>query len=117
MVAISSSTTASMVRMPKRCKRQQQQHVQAGDDDRPEQRNVEQQVEGDGAAQHLGQVAGADRHFAQQPVGPARPAAGYQSRQHCARSLPVTTPSRAEITCMKIAIRLARPTTHSSPYL
>ena len=44
--------------------------------------------------------------FAQQPVGPARPA-GYQSRQHCARSLPVTTPSRAEITCMKIAMRLA----------
>ena len=42
---------------------------------------------------------------------------GYQSRQHCARSLPVTTPSRAEITCMKIAIRLARPTTQSSPYL
>ncbi len=40
---------------------------------------------------------------------------GYQSRQHWARSLPVTTPSRAEITCMKIAMRLARPTTHSSP--
>ena len=32
---------------------------------------------------------------------------GYQSRQHCARSLPVTTPNRAEMTCMKIAIRLA----------
>ena len=42
---------------------------------------------------------------------------GYQSRQHWARSLPVTTPRRAEITCMKMAIRLARPTTHSSPYL
>ena len=52
---------------------QQQQHVEAGDDDRPEQRDVEQQVERDGAAQHLGQVAGADGHFAQQPVGPARP--------------------------------------------
>ena len=33
--------------------------------------------------------------------------AGYQSRQHCARSLPVTTPRRAEMTCMKIAMRLA----------
>ena len=33
--------------------------------------------------------------------------AGYQSRQHWARSLPVTTPSRAEMTCMKIAIKLA----------
>ena len=42
---------------------------------------------------------------------------GYQSRQHCARSLPVTTPSRAEMTCMKMAIRLARPTTHNNPYL
>ena len=42
---------------------------------------------------------------------------GYQSRQHWARSFPVTTPKRAEITCMKMAIRLARPTTHKSPYL
>src|SRR2546425_1088203 len=42
---------------------------------------------------------------------------GYQSRQHCARSLPVTTPKRAAVTCMKIAIRLARPTTQSKPYL
>ena len=39
---------------------------------------------------------------------------GYQSRQHWARSLPVTTPRRAEITCMKMAMRLARATTHSS---
>ena len=42
---------------------------------------------------------------------------GYQSRQHWARSLPVTTPRRAEMTCMKMAMRLARPTTHKSPYL
>ena len=53
---------------------QQQQHVEAGDDDRPEQRDVEQQIERDGAAQHFGQVAGADRHFAHQPVGPTGPA-------------------------------------------
>ena len=39
---------------------------------------------------------------------------GYQSRQHCARSFPVTTPSRAAITCMKMAIRLAKATTHRS---
>jgi hypothetical protein len=37
---------------------------------------------------------------------------GYQSRQHWARSFPVTTPKRAEIICVKIAIRLASPTTH-----
>ena len=64
---------ASMVRIPNRCKRQQQQHVQAGDDDRPQQRDVEQQVEGDRAPQHLRQVAGANGHLAHQPVGPASP--------------------------------------------
>ena len=53
--------------------RQQQQHVKSGDDDRPQQRDVEEQVEGHRAAQHFGQVAGADGHFAEQPVGPARP--------------------------------------------
>ena len=52
---------------------QQQQHVQAGNDDGPEQRNVEQQIERDRAAEHFRQVAGADRQFAQQPVRPARP--------------------------------------------
>ena len=54
--------------------RQQQQHVEAGDDHRPQQRDVEEQIERDRAAQHFGQVAGADGDFAQQPVGPARPA-------------------------------------------
>ena len=33
-----------------------------------------QQVERDGAAEHFGQVARADGHFAQQPIRPARPA-------------------------------------------
>src|SRR5665213_4229080 len=42
---------------------------------------------------------------------------GYQSRHACARSLPVTIPSRAARTCMKIAMTLASATTHSSPYL
>ena len=52
---------------PKTLQGQEQQHVQAGDDDRPEQRDVKQQIEGDGAA-------GTNGHFAHQPVGPARPA-------------------------------------------
>ena len=43
--------------------------------------------------------------------------AGYSSRQACARSRPVTTPSRAEITCSTTAIRLASSTTHISAYL
>ena len=42
---------------------------------------------------------------------------GYQSRQHWARSLPVVTPNRAEMTCRKMAIKLAKPTTQRSPYL
>jgi hypothetical protein len=29
----------------------------------------------------------------------------------------VTTPNQAEMTCMKIAIKLASPTNHKSPYL
>ena len=35
---------------------------------------MKHEVERDGAAEHLGQVAGADGDFAEQPVGPARPA-------------------------------------------
>ena len=58
---------------PESLQGEEQQHVQAGDDDRPEERDMEQQVEGDGAAQHFRQVACADGHFAHQPVGPARP--------------------------------------------
>jgi len=42
---------------------------------------------------------------------------GYQSRQHWARSFPVATPKREEMTCMKMAIKLASPTTQRSPNL
>src|SRR3954466_7528257 len=42
---------------------------------------------------------------------------GYQSRQACAKSLPVTIPKRAESTCRKIAMKLAIATTHSKSYL
>ena len=40
---------------------------------------------------------------------------GYQSRQHWARSRPVAMPRRAAMTCRKMAIRLAIPTTQSNP--
>src|ERR1700733_3292691 len=50
-----------------------QKYVKAGDDDRPEQWNVEEEVEGNGTAEDLGEIAGADGDFAHQPVGPARP--------------------------------------------
>ena len=42
---------------------------------------------------------------------------GYQSRQHWAKSLPVATPNRADITCRIRAIKLASAMTQSSPYL
>ena len=47
--------------------RQDQHHVQARDQRAPGQRQAEQQVQGDRAAEQFGQVAGDDRHFAQQP--------------------------------------------------
>src|ERR1017187_6332969 len=40
---------------------------------------------------------------------------GYQSRQHGSRSLPVPTPRRAEMTCMKMAIRRANPFFNNKP--
>ncbi len=55
----------------------EQQHVETRDEHRPQQRNVEShEVQRHGAAQHLGQVARADGHFAKQPIGPACPARG-----------------------------------------
>ena len=77
--------------------RQQQKHIRRGDEDGPEQRDMKEQIHGDRAAEHFGQITRADGEFAQQPVG-QRVHLGYQSRQHWARSLPVTTPSRAEMT-------------------
>ena len=54
--------------------REKEQHVQTRDDNRPQQRNMEHEIQRHGAAEHFGQVAGADGHLAQQPVGPAGPA-------------------------------------------
>src|SRR6185437_15089167 len=39
---------------------QQQQNIQASDDYRPQQRNVEHQIESDRAAEYFGKVAGSD---------------------------------------------------------
>ena len=52
---------------------QQQQHIEPGDDDRPEERNVKHEVNRHRAAQHFGQVAGSDGDLAKKPVGPAGP--------------------------------------------
>src|ERR1019366_10445112 len=42
---------------------QEEQHIQARDDDRPQKGNMKKQVEGYGTSEHLRQVAGADREF------------------------------------------------------
>ncbi len=52
---------------------EQKKDVDSGDDDGPEERDMEEQVESDGAAEDLGQIAGSDGQFAHQPVGPAGP--------------------------------------------
>ena len=46
---------------------QDQQHVERGEADAPDQRNPEQQVQRDGRADHLGQVAGGDGDLAEHP--------------------------------------------------
>ena len=46
---------------------QDQQHVGGGDADTEHERDAEQKLQGDGRADHLGQVAGDDRHLAHQP--------------------------------------------------
>ena len=70
----------------------------------PEQRHAEEQLQGDDRAQHLGQVAGGDRDLGQQPEYQVD-AGEYSARQACARSCPVTTPSRAASVCSSTAIR------------
>src|SRR5581483_2887414 len=52
---------------------EQEKDVGGGADDGPEQGNVEEESEGDGAAEDFGEVAGADGEFAHDPVGPAGP--------------------------------------------
>ena len=48
-------------------KRQQKERIGAGEEHTPQQRNMEQHLQRDGRAQHLGQIAGRDGDFAQPP--------------------------------------------------
>ena len=56
-----------MVRMPKLWSQSSSSVSSAGEQHAGQQRNVEQQVERDGRAQHFGQVAGRDGDFAEDP--------------------------------------------------
>ncbi len=116
MVATSKTTTASMVRIPKPCKANR----------RSTSKPVMMTAQNSGMWNSKLRATALPSTSArsQAPIATSlssqlgqRVHAGYQSRQHCARSFPVTTPKRAEMTCMKTAIRLDRPTTQSNPYL
>ena len=50
-----------------------EQHVQAGDDHTPEQRDMEKEVERHSASQNFGEFAGTDGDFGKKPVRDARP--------------------------------------------
>ncbi len=53
---------------------EEEEDIGAGDDDGPEEGDMEEEVEGDGAAEDFGEIAGADGDFTEEPVGPACPA-------------------------------------------
>ena len=93
---------------------QQQQGVGAVISTPAQQRNVEQQVEPDGRAEHLGQVAGGDGDFAQHPereVDGARVGFAAGLRQVAAAD---DAQPRADSVCSRIAIRFDITSTHSS---
>ena len=67
IVTTSEMTKASSQRNPLVLQQQDQQHVERGKTDAPDQRDSEQQVQRDGRADYLGQVARRDRDLAQHP--------------------------------------------------
>ena len=74
MIATSPITTNSNVRGPRRdWTIEQHDRDRAGDDAAPQQRDAEQQVERDRAADHLGDVGRHRHELGLQPVGAARP--------------------------------------------
>ena len=102
----SSRTTASMVRIPKRCR------ASSSSTSKPVMMTAQNSGMWNSRLRATALPSTSAR--SQAPMATSlisqfgqRVHFGYQSRQHWARSLPVTTPSRAEITCMKMAIRLA----------
>ena len=116
MVTMSNRTIASMVLMPKRCR--------ASSSSTSSPVIMTAQKSGIWNMMLMATALPSTSARSQAPMATSqnnqlgqRVQRGYQSRQHWARSFPVTTPRRAEMTCMKIAIKLARPTTQSSPNL
>ena len=73
MVAISTSTTASMVRMPKRWRPSSNRTSRPVITTAQNKRNVEEEIQRHRAAQYFGQVTGGNRRLAEEPVRPPRP--------------------------------------------
>ncbi len=78
------------------------------------QRHAEQQVEGEGAAQHLGHVGGDDGDLRQQPERVAGGRAVSVAR-HAGEVATDTMPSRIASHCSRIAASPHSATTKSSP--
>ena len=93
---------------------QDDQHVERGQADAPDQRQAEEQVERDRGADALRR--GRRRRWRSRTATTGRWSTGREklSRQACARSRPLAMPRRADSACSRIAIRLEIMMTLSS---
>jgi len=82
-----------------------EQHVESGDEHAVEEGDVEEELEGNGRADDLGQVAGGDGHFSAQPEHKADPGTVVLV-DIWARSRSVATPSLSDRLCNRMAMRL-----------
>ena len=93
---------------------QDDEHVERGEEDADDDREAEQQVERDGGAEDLGEIASPRSRAPRGATARGRPGREYESRQACARSRPAAMPSRAAIACSRMAMRFEIMTTLSS---
>ena len=67
IVPIRLITMASIKRKPLLLQEQNQQHVERGEADAPNQRNAKEQIQRDGRPNHFRQIAGCDRNLRENP--------------------------------------------------
>ena len=92
---------------------QNQQHVEAGDQHAVKQRNMEEQIQRDGRADHFGQVAGRDGDLRAHPQHEAHPAAVALAAK--LRQVALRGHAQLELRlCSRIAIRFESMMTNSS---
>ena len=100
-------------RSPRVCSASSRNATAPGHEPAGEQRQPEQQVQGDGAADHLGQVGGHRDELGLHPQ-PEDDRTAVRVRQFSGRLAPVARPSFADRLCTNIAMRLAETITQSS---